>query len=338
MTAATPVPFAINGLGRVGRSLLRIAHARSDLRVVAVNDLVPAATLAGLLARDTVRGPFPGRVEADGATLLVDGRPVPVSAAPRPADCGWDALPPEDAPRLVVEATGRFLDREAAAGHLGGPVRHVVLSANSPTADVTLCPGVNDGDLEPQRHRVVSGASCTTNCAAPLLRVLQEARGVERAVLTTVHSYTGSQVLLDAAHPDVRRTRAAAANIIPIATTAPAALGRVMPALAGKIVGTSVRVPTPMGAMMELSVHLAAAAAAEELRDAYRAAAAGPLGAVLAVSDDEAVSSDCVGSPFSAVVDLPLVAVADRRLARVVAWYDNEWGYATRLAELVARL
>ena len=352
------VPFAINGLGRVGRALLRIAHRRDDVEVVAVNDLVPAAMLAPLLARDSVHGPFAAAVAADGDALVVDGRRIPVSAAPRPAGCPWgveggaeggaegggaDAAPGRAAaPRVVVEATGRFLARADAAGHLGGGVERVVLSANSDDADVTLCLGVNGDDYDPARHRVISNSSCTTNCMAPLLAVLDRAFGVERAVMTTVHSYTGNQRLLDAPHPEVRRMRAAAANIIPVATTAPAALGRVMPALAGRVTGVSVRVPTPLGAMMELAVDLARDADAAALRDAFRAAAAGDdgaaLAAVLAVSEEELVSSDFVGSPFSAVVDLPLLAVAGGRLARVVAWYDNEWGYAHRLADLVARL
>jgi glyceraldehyde 3-phosphate dehydrogenase len=332
------VPFAINGLGRVGRALLRIAHRRGDLEVAAVNDVVPAAALARLLARDTVHGPFPGEVAADGAELVVDGRRIPVSAAPRPAGCPWgEASPP---PRVVVEATGRFLARADAAGHFGSPaVERVVLSANSADADVTLCLGVNDGDYDPARHRVISNASCTTNCMAPLLAVLDARYGVERALMSTVHSYTGNQRLLDAPHPEARRARAAAANVIPVGTTAPAALGRVLPALAGRVEGVSVRVPTPMGAMMELAVDLGRDADAEALRDAFREAAAGERQrGVLAVCEEELVSSDFVGSPFSAVVDLPLVAVAGRRLARVVAWYDNEWGYASRLADLIARL
>jgi len=335
------VPFAINGLGRVGRALLRIAHHRDDVEVVAVNDLVPAAMLARLLARDTVHGPFAAAVSADGDALRVDGRRIPVSAAPRPADCRWRGAGGA-APVVVVEATGRFLHRTAAQQHLGGGVERVVLSANSDDADVTLCLGVNDGDYDPARHRVISNSSCTTNCMAPLLAVLDRAAGVERVLMTTVHSYTGNQRLLDAPHPEARRTRAAAANIIPVATTAPAALGRVMPALAGRVAGVSVRVPTPLGAMMELAVDLARDAEAAALATAFRDAAGGGMGAalaaVLAVSEEELVSSDYVGSRYSAVVDLPLLAVADRRLARVVAWYDNEWGYASRLADLVARL
>jgi len=339
------VPFAINGLGRVGRALWRVAQRRSDLalRVVAVNDLVPAAVLARLLARDTVHGPFPGEVVADGDALRVDGRRVPVSAAPEPAVCPWAG----SGARVVVESTGAFLDRRAAdhlaarqtaQGAASDGVERVVISANAPAADLTLCLGINDGDYDPSRHRLISNASCTTHCVAPLARVLHRSFGLRRAVMTTVHSYTGNQRLLDAAHPQARRARAAAMNIIPVATTAPQAVGRVMPELAGRLAGLSVRVPTPAAAMMELVAELDTDAGDDAVRDAFRAAAAGDLAAVLAVSEEELVSSDFVGSPFSALVDLPLTAVVEHRLARVVAWYDNEMGYANRLAELVARL
>jgi glyceraldehyde 3-phosphate dehydrogenase len=240
---------------------------------------------------------------------------------------------------VVVEATGALTSRDQAAGHLGGPVERVVLSANSDDADVTLCLGVNDGDFDPHRHRVISNASCTTNCLAPLVAVLDRRFGVERAAMTTVHSYTVNQRLLDLAHPNPRRQRAAALNMTPTATSAPRALGRVLPHLAGRLSGMAIRVPTPMGALLELVAHLRRPATADEVRDAYRGAAGeGPLAGILAVSEEELVSSDFIGEAHSAVVDLPLVEVADGRLARVAAWYDNEWGYATRLADLVARL
>jgi glyceraldehyde 3-phosphate dehydrogenase len=214
-----------------------------------------------------------------------------------------------------------------------------VLTANSDDADVTLCLGVNDGDYDPARHRVISNASCTTNCLAPLAAVLDRAFGVERATMTAVHSYTVNQRLLDVDHPEPRRQRAAALNILPTTTTTPRALGRVLPRLAGRVAGMAVRVPTPMGALLDLVVHLERPARAEEVRDAFRAAAAdGPLAGILGVVEDELVSSDFVGDPRSAVVDLPLVEVVDGRLVRVAAWYDNEWGYASRLADLVARL
>ncbi len=336
-------PFAINGLGRIGRALLRIAAGRDDVEVVAVNDPVPAAALARLLARDTVHGRFAGEVAADGGDLVVDGRRIPVTAAATPAECSWQA----SGARLVVEASGRFLRRDAAAGHLApegdGGVQRVILSANAPDPDVTLCLGVNLDAYDPARHRVISNSSCTTNCLAPLLRVLDDAYGVERVVMSTVHSYTGNQRLVDSHHAEARRSRAAAANVIPVATSTAAAVGRLMPHLAGRVAGLSVRVPTAAGAMMEIAADLGSDADVAGLRDAFRSAAGGgghdpELAAVVAVSEEELVSSDFVGSPHSAVVDLPLTEVVDRRLVRVVAWYDNEWGYATRLADLVARI
>jgi glyceraldehyde 3-phosphate dehydrogenase len=328
------VPFAINGLGRIGRALLRIAARRDDLTLVAANDLVPVEVLARLVARDTVHGPFAGSVRADGDALVVDGRRVPVSAAAEPAAVPWQGT----GARVVVEATGAFLGRAAAAGHLRGPVERVVLAANSDDADLTLCLGINEGDFDPARHRVVSNASCTTNCLAPLARVLDDACGLERALMTTVHSYTVNQRLLDLPHPDARRSRAAGLNMVPTATTAPGALGRVLPALAGRVAGLAVRVPTPAVAMLDLAAQVRRPCDAEAVRRAFREAAAGPLAGILGAVDEELVSSDFVGNPLSAVVDLPLVQVADRHLVRVVAWYDNEWGYTTRLAELVARL
>jgi glyceraldehyde 3-phosphate dehydrogenase (phosphorylating) len=338
-----PVPFAINGLGRVGRALLRIAAARADVELVAVNDLVAPEVLARLLRRDTVHGPFPGNVEAADGALLVDGRRIPLFRESDPAAIPWR---PTGA-RLVVEATGELLARARAARHLDrsadpgegrdGGVERVILTANAPDADVTLCLGVNESDYDPRRHRVVSNSSCTTNCLAPILRILHARFGVERALMTAVHSYTVNQRLLDLAHPDPRRSRAAAVNMVPTATTAPAAVGRLLPALAGRVEGIGVRVPTPAAAMLDLAVVLAAEAGVEQVRSAFRDAAAGELAGILATTDEELVSSDFIGDPHSAVVDLPLVQ-ATGRLLRVVAWYDNEWGYANRLAELVARL
>jgi glyceraldehyde 3-phosphate dehydrogenase len=359
--------YGINGLGRIGRALLRAARERPELELTAVNDLVPATELARLLARDSVRGRFPGTVlaaapaelaasgtaapAAGAGGLWLDGRLVPVCQEPDPARIDWGAAAVE----VVVEASGRFLGRRQAAAHLDAGVapggagrsagsrrgaRRVVLTANPDPADlvdVTLCRGVNDGDLDPARHLVISNGSCTTNCLALVLKVLHEAFGVRGGMATVVHSYTGNQRLLDAAHADPRRARAAAQNIIPISSTTPAALGLVLPALAGRIAGFVVRVPTPMVAMLDLAVELARPAEPELVRQAFRAAAAGPLGAVLGVAEDEPVSSDFIGDARSGVVDLPLVAAVDR-LVRVVAWYDNEWGYANRLVDLLVRL
>lgn len=328
--------FAINGLGRVGRALLRIAHARDDLRLVAVNDPTPPESLARLVARDSVHGRFAGTVEARGRALVLDGRGVPVFSAETPGDVPWE----DTGAGIVVEASGAFLDRASAAGHLRGPVERVVLSANAPDADVTVCPGIYDDAFDPSRHRIVSAASCTTNALAAVLAGLEDAVEVVRVQMSTVHGYTGNQRLLDGHHDDPtdpRRSRAAGLNVIPVATTTPDAMGRIRPDLAGRIQGMAVRVPTPAAALLDVVLELDRDVDARDLREAYRAAARGPLGRVLAVTEDELVSSDVVGAPWSAVIDLPLVSVADGRLARVVAWYDNEWGYASRLADWVAR-
>ncbi|HYH45187.1 MAG TPA: type I glyceraldehyde-3-phosphate dehydrogenase [Thermoanaerobaculia bacterium] len=346
-----PLRFAINGLGRVGRALLRIACSRPELEleIVAVNDLVSAEVLARLLARDTVHGPFAGRVEGAPGRLVIDGREIPVTAEPEPARIPWAAAGAE----VVVEATGRFTRRAAAAGHLQAPVqapvqtpgttvRTVIVSANGEGLDATLCLGINEGDFRPGEHRVVSNASCTTNCLALVAKVLHDSFVVRRALMSTVHSYTENQRLLDLPHPDPRRGRAAALNMIPTSTTAAEALGLVLPQLAGRVAGFAVRVPTPAVAMLDLVAELARPASAGEVRQAFRAAARGPLKGLLGAVDEELVSSDFVGDPRSAVVDLPLIqsvtGFGGGALVRVVAWYDNEWGYANRLADLLALL
>jgi glyceraldehyde 3-phosphate dehydrogenase len=332
-----PIRFAINGLGRVGRALLRIAHDRDDLELAAVNDVVPAPLLARLVARDTVHGPFSRQVEAVEGGIAVAGRKIPVFQQLDPVAVDWS----REGVDVVVEATGRFLRRTAAAGHLGGTVRWVVLSANSDPADptdATIGLGINESALDPARQAVISNSSCTTNCLALVAKVLHDRFGVRRALMSTVHSYTENQRLLDLPHPDPRRARAAALNIIPTGTTATRTLGLLLPALAGRIEGFAVRVPTPAVAMMDLVADLETATTPDEIRQAFRDAAAGPMAGWLGVTDEELVSSDFVGDPRSAVIDLPLVQVADGGLARIVAWYDNEWGYAHRLADLLSRL
>jgi glyceraldehyde 3-phosphate dehydrogenase len=326
--------FGINGLGRVGRALLRVTRGREDLHLAAVNDVEPAPVLARLVARDSVHGPFAGEVRAEGGSLVIEGCRVAVFQEPDPARVDWAR---EDV-GVVVEATGRFLGRRQAAAHLRGSVRRVVLSANADPgdpADVTLCFGLNEGAFDPSRHAVVSNGSCTTNCLALVAKVLHDRFGVRRALMNTVHSYTENQRLLDLPHTDPRRSRAAALNIIPTSTTAPEALGYVMPVLAGRVGGMAVRVPTPMVAMLDLVAELERPASAAEVRDAFREAAAGSLAGWLGVSEEELVSADFIDDPRSAVVDLPLVQSVGGDLVRVAAWYDNEWGYAHRLADLL---
>ncbi len=345
-----PLRFGINGVGRIGRALLRLAHGREELVPAAVNDLVPAATLARLLARDTVHGPFPGTVRATAGGLAIegfggvgsmDGIEIPVFGVPEPAGIPWESAGVE----VVVEATGRFLGRSRAAEHFGPPggkpggsVRTVVVTANPDPADpvnAELCFGINAGTFHPGRPAVVSLASCTTSCLALVAKVLHDRFKVRHALMNTVHSYTENQRLLDSAHPDPRRSRAAGQNIIPIATTTPAALGRLMPELAGKIAGLAVRVPIPAVAMLDLVAEVDRPAPVEAVRDAFRAAAGGELGRFLAVTEEPLVSSDFVGDPHSAVVDLQLIEGVGDHLVRVVAWYDNEWGYANRLLDLL---
>ena len=335
-----PLRFGINGFGRVGRALLRAAHGREDLALAAINDVVPARVLARLLARDTVHGPFGGRVEVDDGGLWIDGRRVPVFAEADPARVDWTGAGAE----VVVEATGRFLGRQRAAAHLGGTVRRVVISANADPADpadVSVCLGLNEESFDPDRHAVVSNASCTTNALALVAKVLHDRFGVRRALMSAVHSYTENQRLLDLPHSDPRRSRAAGLNIVPTSTTAPEALGLLIPELAGRIEGLAVRVPTPMVAMLDLVAELEREATAETVRQAFRDAAdiaTGAMSGVLGVSEEELVSSDFINDPRSAVVDLPLVQIVDGGLVRVVAWYDNEWGYAHRLADLLSLL
>ena len=326
--------FGINGFGRVGRALLRASWNVPDLQVAAINDVVPAHVLARLLARDTVHGPFPGAVHADDGALVIDNRRIPVFQEPDPARVPWG----REYVEVVVEATGRFIGRRSAAAHLRDGVRRVVISANSDSgdlADVTVCFGVNERDFDPARHAVLSNASCTTNCLALVAKVLHDRFGVRRGLMSTVHSYTEGQRLLDLPHPDPRRSRAAALNIIPTSTTAPQTLDLLLPDLGDRIDGYAVRVPTPVVAMLDLVADLEEPAPAAAIRHAFREAARGPLAGWLGVSEEELVSTDFINDPRSAVVDLPLVQVTGGRLARVVAWYDNEWGYAHRLADLL---
>jgi glyceraldehyde 3-phosphate dehydrogenase len=330
---------AVNGLGRIGRALLRLAARRGDFTVVAANDLAPLPQLLPLVRRDSVYGPFPGTVEGHsdeaGERLLLAGSEVQLSREHDPGRIPWLAARPQ----IVVEATGTMTRREQVAAHLRDGVLHVLMSANLADADLTVCLGVNDDRLDPQTQRVISNASCTTNCMAPVALVLHRAFGLRRGLLTTVHSYTRGQELLDAPLADPRRARAAAINIVPTSTGAARAVGLVLPELAGRLDAQAVRVPVAAVSMVQFVLELEETPSLAAVADAFRAAAAGPLSGILATSDEELVSSDFVGHPCSAIVDLPLLQHVDGgRLLRVVAWYDNEWGYASRLADLIVRL
>jgi glyceraldehyde 3-phosphate dehydrogenase len=324
------VPFAINGLGRIGRALLRIARERPALELVAVNDLGSAEQLARLVARDSVHGALAGSVAGAPGALLVDGRRIAAFQV-EDGSLPWETT----GARLVVDATGRAKTRAAAERHFRPGVERVIVSANAEDVDLTICFGVNQAAYDPARHRLLSAASCTTNCLAPVAALLDRAFGIERALLNTVHSYNNDQRLLGAPHADPRRARAAAINMIPTTTSAIAALGRVLPELAGRLQGFAVRVPTPNVSLIDLAVATSRPATVAVANHLFREAAAGELAGILAATDEELVSSDFLGRPESAIIDLALTQSVEDRLLRVVAWYDNEWGHASRLADLL---
>ena len=322
----------INGFGRIGRTFTRLAADRSDLEVVAVNDITDAGTLAHLLAFDSTFGRFGRTVEHTQDSLIIDGRPVAVLSERDPAAIDWGKLGVD----VVIESTGKFRSRDAAALHLKGGARKVLISAPGKGADLTVVLGVNDGAYDPARHDVISNASCTTNCVAPMAKVLHDAFGLERGLMTTVHAYTGDQMLLDGPHKDLRRARSAAVSIVPTTTGAAAATGEVIPALAGKLDGVALRVPVEDGSLTDLSAVLSRDVTAEAVNEAFAAAAAaGPLAGFLRYSTDPIVSRDIIGDPASCVFDSPLTQAAGI-LVKVFGWYDNEWGYTCRLADLAA--
>jgi len=321
----------INGFGRIGRAFTRLTAERGDLEVVGVNDITDARTLAHLLEFDSTYGRLGQRVEFDEHALIVGGRRIAVLSERDPAAIDWGALGAD----VVVESTGKFRSREAAAAHLKGGARKVLISAPGKGVDLTVVLGVNQGDYDPLRHDVISNASCTTNCVAPMVKVLHDAFGVERGFMTTIHAYTGDQMLLDGPHKDLRRARSAALSIVPTTTGAARATGEVIPAVAGKLDGVAVRVPVEDGSLTDLAVVVATEVTAQQVNEAFAAAAAGPLAGILRYSTDPIVSRDIIGDPASCVFDSPLTQ-ASGTLVKVFGWYDNEWGYTARLADLAA--
>jgi glyceraldehyde 3-phosphate dehydrogenase len=319
----------INGFGRIGRAFTRLAAEHADLEVVGINDITDARTLAHLLAFDSTYGRFSEKVEFDDQALIVGGRRIAVLSERDPAAIDWGALGAD----IVVESTGKFRSREAAAAHLKGGARKVLISAPGKGADLTMVLGVNSGAYDPLRHDVISNASCTTNCVAPMAKVLNDAFGVEHGFMTTIHAYTGDQMLLDGPHKDLRRARSAAVNIVPTTTGAARATGEVIPALAGKLDGVAVRVPVQDGSLTDLAVVVGTAVTAAAVNEAFAAAAAGPLAGILRYSTDPIVSRDIIGDQASCVFDAPLTQAAGT-LVKVFGWYDNEWGYTARLADL----
>jgi len=325
--------IAINGFGRIGRLALRAAREH-DLSVVGVNDLADAATLAHLLKYDSVHGPFPGDVSVGDDGLRVDGQTIRVSSERDPSRLPWRDL--EVA--IVIEATGRFRRREEAALHLDAGAQRVIVTAPSPDPDLTVVLGVNADEYDPEIHRVVSNASCTTNCLAPVAKVLDDHFGLVRGWMTTIHAYTNDQPILDSPHKDLRRARAGALSMIPTSTGAARALGLVLPQLKGKLDGYAMRVPTADVSAVDLAVELAGATDANAINGALRAAAHGPLAGILDVCDDPCVSIDFRGNPHSSIVDAARTQVMGENFAKVVSWYDNEWGYSCRVADLAERL
>jgi glyceraldehyde 3-phosphate dehydrogenase len=329
------VKVGINGFGRIGRNVFRAVVARdADVEIVAVNDLTDAATLAHLLKYDSVHGVLDGDVAVHGDSITAAGQTFKVTSERNPADIGWGDLGAD----VVIEATGIFTDATKAKAHLEGGARKVVISAPASNEDATFVLGVNDADYDAERHVVVSNASCTTNCAAPLVSVLLEAFGVQSGFMTTVHAYTNDQSILDLPHKDLRRARAAAANIIPTSTGAAKAIGLVLPELAGKLDGIALRVPVPDGSVTDFVCTVGREVTKDEVIEAYRAAAAEPRWqGILQFSDEPLVSSDIVGNPHSCIFDSLMTQVIGNQV-KVLGWYDNEWGYSNRLVDLVGKL
>jgi glyceraldehyde 3-phosphate dehydrogenase len=325
----------INGFGRIGRNFFRAAHARdADFEIVAFNDLGDVQTMAHLLRHDSVLGPFNGTVEVEGGSLKVDGDDLQGLAERDPASLPWRDLEVD----VVIESTGFFTDRASAQKHLDAGAKKVIISAPATDPDITLVLGVNDDKYDAEQHSIVSNASCTTNCVAPMAKVLDDTFGIERGFMTTIHAYTNDQQVLDLPHKDLRRARAAAINLIPTTTGAARAIGLVLPHLKGKVDGISVRAPVPTGSVTDLVVELRAEASVDAVNAAFKAAADhGPLAPYLEFSDEPLVSTDIVHSPASCTFDSELT-MANGTSAKVFGWYDNEWGYSCRLVDLVPKI
>lgn len=326
------IRVAINGFGRIGRNVLRSARERGvdDLHFVAINDLAESATLAHLLRHDSVHGRYAGTVEADDSQLVVDGDEIAVLSERDPADLPWDEFGID----VVVEATGRFRSRELAGRHLAAGARKVVISAPASGEDLTVVLGVNDHLYDGERHHIVSNASCTTNCLAPVAKVLLRDFGIVRGLMTTIHAYTMGQSILDGPHKDLRRARAAAQSMIPTTTGAARAISLVLPELAGKLDGMAIRVPTPDVSLVDLVVEVERDVTVGEVNEALRRAAEGDLAGILRVEDAPLVSVDFTGEEASSVVDALSTSVMGGRMLKVLTWYDNEWGYSCRVADL----
>jgi glyceraldehyde 3-phosphate dehydrogenase len=329
-----PIKVGINGFGRIGRNVVRAGLHHPDIEFVAANDLTDTATLAHLLKYDSILGQLKEEIRAEGDTLHVGGKAIKIFATKDPAEIDWSSL----GVQVVVESTGRFTDAADAKKHLRGSVKKVIISAPAKNEDVTVVLGVNENMYDPQKHNIISNASCTTNCLAPVAKVLNDTFGIEKGSMTTIHSYTNDQNVLDFPHKDLRRARAASLNMIPTSTGAAKAIGLVLPELKGKLDGYSMRVPTPDVSVVDFVAVTKKTVTNNEVNSALKEAAEGPLKGILAYTEEPVVSSDMLHNPNSSIVDAELTKVLDGNLVKVIAWYDNEWGYSSRVVDLIAFL
>jgi len=325
------VRVAINGFGRIGRSLFRVSKGYSEFDIIALNDLTDAKTLAHLLKYDSVHGIFDAEVRAGDGTIIIDGKEIKILAATEPEKLPWKDLGVD----IVVESTGRFTDRPSAAKHLNAGAKWVIISAPAKEPDITVCMGVNEEMLDPVTHKVISNASCTTNCLSPVAKVIHNEFGIIRGLMTTIHSYTNDQRILDLPHKDLRRARAAALNMIPTTTGAAKAVGLVLPELKGKLNGLSIRVPTPNVSLVDLVAELERDASVEEMNAAFKRASEGPMKGILQYLEEPLVSCDFNGNAHSAIVDSSQTMVLEGKMVKVLAWYDNEIGYSSRIRDLI---
>jgi glyceraldehyde 3-phosphate dehydrogenase len=325
-----PTKVGINGFGRIGRNVVRAGLSNPDIEFVAANDLTDTHTLAHLFKYDSILGPLQADVKVEADTIIAGGKRIRIFAIKDPAEIDWAGL----GAQIVIESTGRFTDAKDASKHLRGTVKKVIISAPAKNEDITIVLGVNEGAYEAAKHHVISNASCTTNCLAPVVKVLYEKFGIEKGSMTTIHSYTNDQVVLDFPHKDLRRARAAAINLIPTSTGAAKAIGLVMPQLKGKLDGYAMRVPTPNVSVVDLVAVASRNTTTEEVNGVLKQAACGALKGILAYTEEPVVSTDMMGNPNSSIVDAQLTKVLDGNLVKVVAWYDNEWGYSMRCVDL----
>ncbi len=325
---------AINGFGRIGRAFLRASKGNDEFTIVAINDLTDAKTLAHLLKYDSVHGIFKAEVKAGDGSIIIDGKEIKILAVTEPEKLPWKDLGAD----IVIESTGRFTDKPSASKHIDAGAKWVIISAPAKEPDITVCMGVNEETLDPGKHKIISNASCTTNCLAPIAKVIHKEFKIIKGLMTTIHSYTNDQRILDLPHKDLRRARAAAMSMIPTTTGAAKAVGLVLPDLKGKLNGLAIRVPTPNVSLVDLVSEVSRDVSVEEVNGALKNAAAGPMKGILHYSEDPLVSIDLNGNDHSAIVDSKLTMVLEGKMVKVLAWYDNEWGYSSRIRDLILYL